>query len=293
MLSNFDWIRKSRSGAELIATLRCLAEHPNFSSDEGGLGPPHSALSSPCQRCWTYPRISYPTNHSRYCTFCSQILTKKGRFVTLSHHSVIIWSYVNQLPTRFLKAKRFKTKSIIGAYVHDEHRFLVVLHRLELKDWLQELVMYHGFDIRGLLQIFPTTGISRSINMGDVLGIHIHNEANMPMDKMRVQFHADPYLLFSRKKREQQPLQTFEVGEFLSLLEMAQVFRTMMIPSQQKELYGLLQINDHEEAQFYWGRFLGNLDQEKKDMLTAWKIRTWSKYQINLLYELVDYAKFR
>jgi hypothetical protein len=46
------------------------------------------------------------------------------------------------------------------------------------------------------------------------------------------------------------------------------------------------------EAQFYWGRFLGALNQEARDMLNAWKIRQWSKSRIDLLYELVENVGF-
>jgi hypothetical protein len=292
MLSNFDWIRRSQSGAELLATLRCLSEHPHFSSDEGELGPPHSALSSPCQRCWIYPRMSHPKNRDCYCKYCKEILAKKRRLSSLSRNSLVIWSFVNQLPTRFLKAKSPKSKSILGAYVHDENHFLVIIHKLKLKDWLQELAMYHGLDLRGLLQMFPTVGSGAKIKMGDILCIPMHQETHLPMDRLRIQFYSNPFQLLNPRLRERQAILTFEVAEFLSLLEMAEVFRTLLLPSQQKELYGLLQIEDHKEVQFYWGRFLGSLSQETKDMLTAWKIRLWPQNRIRLLYELVEYAKF-
>ena len=57
-------------------------------------------------------------------------------------------------------------------------------------------------------------------------------------------------------------------------------------------LYELLHVDDTGEAQFYWGRLLGYLNQEAKDMLNAWKIRTWPTSRIDLLYELVDYVAF-
>jgi hypothetical protein len=51
-------------------------------------------------------------------------------------------------------------------------------------------------------------------------------------------------------------------------------------------------VNDPAERQFYWGRFLGYLSQDVKDMLAAWNILQWSKNQVELLYELIDYVGF-
>ena len=57
-------------------------------------------------------------------------------------------------------------------------------------------------------------------------------------------------------------------------------------------LYQLLQLEDDGEAHFYWGRFLGQISQETRDMLNAWQIRRWPKPQIDLLYELIEHVEF-
>ena len=292
MLSRFDWLRRSQSGAELLATLKYLAEHPNFPNYEGELGPPHSATSTLCRRCWIYPQISYPTKYNQYCHFCKEIIIKKGKWSSLSRRSVIIWGFVNQLPTQFLESKSYGKYPLVGAYVHDENHFLFMMQRLALKAWLQEFLMYHGADLKGLFQIFPTIGSGAIINMGDVLCMAMHYETKLPMDRLRVQFYATPFQLLKPIFRDRQGLLTFDVAEFLSLLEMVEVFRTLLRPNEQKELYELLQIKDYKEEHFYWGRFIGTLSQEAKDMLAAWKIRLWPSNQIELLYELVEYAKF-
>ncbi len=64
----------------------------------------------------------------------------------------------------------------------------------------------------------------------------------------------------------------------------------MLKPDEQKILYRLLHMTNTAQAQLYWGRFWGALAPEARDMLSAWGIRTWSLYQVNLLYELVDYV---
>jgi hypothetical protein len=107
-----------------------------------------------------------------------------------------------------------------------------------------------------------------------------------------VQFYAAPYQVMKVSLREQQDRLTFEVDEFLRLLELAAVFRTVLRPEEQQALYKLLKLNDPAEELFYWGRFLGYLSQEAKDMLNAWKIRQWSGSQVELLYELVEYVEF-
>jgi len=186
----------------------------------------------------------------------------------------------------------FDDHHVLGTYVHDENHFLLVMPRRELKPWLQELVIYHGSDLKGLIQILPTTGGRKQVSMGDILCRAIHHEARFPMDQLRVRFFSAPYQILKPHTRDRQGLLTFEVSEFLSVLEMAAVFRTILRPQEQASLYELLNLEDTSEEQFYWGRFMGFLNQEAKDMLNAWRIRQWPKSQIKLLYELVDYVAF-
>jgi len=40
MLTGFDWLRRSRNGQELLATLISLAERPDLFADAGEIGPP-------------------------------------------------------------------------------------------------------------------------------------------------------------------------------------------------------------------------------------------------------------
>ncbi len=126
--------------------------------------------------------------------------------------------------------------------------------------------------------------------MGDILCRAIHHEATFPMDQLRVRFYSSPYQLLRPHTRERQGLLTFEVSEFLRLMEMAAVFRALLKPEEQQALHELLDLDDSVEEQFYWGRLVGHLTQEAKDMLSAWRIRTWPENRIKLLYELIDYV---
>ena len=288
MLNTFDWLRRSRTGSELLATLKYFEQRPDFPVSDEQIGPPFSALTGPCQRCWLYPRQA----GQPYCATCQAILTSANRLGQTSRQAIIIWGYVNLLPRPIQNETGFYDVRPIGSYVHDERHFLLVLYHRDLKPCLQELVLYHGDELTGMLQVFPTMGAGEHIGMGDVVCRAVHQEAEFSKERLRVKFYADAIQVIRPRQRDRKGMLTFEVTDFLSLLEMAAVFRTILLPDEQKMLYELLHVDDTGEAQFYWGRLLGYLNQEAKDMLNAWKIRTWPASRIDLLYELVDYVAF-
>jgi hypothetical protein len=219
-------------------------------------------------------------------------LAKARRLGDLPRQSIVIWGFVNRLPKQLAQGEGFHDSDILAAYVHDQNHFLLMMRRRQLKLWLQELLLYHGAELKGLIQILPTTGASGGIDMADVLGRAIHQEGRFAMDQLRARFFSAPHQLFKAHTRERQGILTFEAAEFLSLLEMAAIFRTLLFPDAQNMLYELLNLDDPSEEQFYWGRFWGYLSPEAKDMLNAWRIRHWPKPRIRLLYELVNYVAF-
>lgn len=293
MLSPFDWLRRSRTGAELLATLRYLEAHRAGEPSPLAplpLGPPPSALNGPCLRCWIFPRATTEP-HAQYCPPCQAILEEAWQMDQLSRHGLVVWGFVSLLPRQLRPGSGFRDSRLWGAYVHDENRFLVMLYHLEMKPWLQDLVIYHGPDLKGLIQIISTTG-ARDATMGDLLCRMIHHEARFPMDRLRVRFFSAAHQLFTANLYDREGVLTFEITEFLSLLEMASVFRSILSPDEQESLYKLLHMKNASEAQFYWGRFLGSLSQEARDLLNAWNIRQWSKPRIHLLYELTEDVGF-
>lgn len=291
MLTGFDWVRRSRTGAELLATLEFLAVMPDLFA-EGTLGPPPSALDGPCLRCWLYPRLAEAEVAGLYCQPCQAILARARKLGVTSRQSIIVWGYVNRLPRQLRERQGFYAANVLASYAQDERHFLLAMRHRELKPWLQELVLSHGADLKGLLQILPTIGAGEETGMGDILCRVIHREADYSPDRLRVRFFSAPYQIIKLRAREQEGILTFEVADFLSLLEMATVFRTLLRPEEQQALRQLLEIDNPGEAQFYWGRFLGYLNQEVKDMLNAWQIRHWPQSRVKLLYELVDYVGF-
>jgi len=164
------------------------------------------------------------------------------------------------------------------------------MHRQHLREWFQELALYDGLDLRGLIQIFPTLGQWRSLNMGDYLTWAVHHEAACSMDRLWVRFFTRHDYLINPKIEDRKGILTWTASEFLSLLEMTEAFRANIYQEDQKDLYELLILDDPTQEQFYWGRFLGRLSREAMDMLSAWKIRAWPKERVKLLYKLINYV---
>lgn len=303
MLNRFDWLRRCRTGAELLATLDYLSRDEWQVTDDVSLatrhaslatavelGPPPSALDGPCLRCWVYPCAPTKPN-ARYCPTCQTILDGAWRRRALATRTVVVWGFVNQVPPQMRAAIDLNTTYLTARYIHDEQHFLTLLRYRELQPWLQELALYHGGVLKGLLQVCPTTG-GRDSHMGELLCRMVHNEARFPTDRLRIRFFASPHQVYDPHLYDRMGILTFDLAEFLRMLDMAVVFRTLLKPEEQRILYELLKNEDPSEEQFYWGRLLGCLTRQAKDMLNAWRIRQWSKPQVDLLYELVEYVGF-
>ena len=291
MLSSFDWLRRSRTGAELLATLVFLRTRPDLfppQEEWEEIGPPISALDEPCERCWLY---AHPPE-MRYCPTCAAITTQARYVDRRSRQAVLVWGYVNRLPRHLWAHEGFYAEHVWGDFVLDERHFLLMMHRRQLKPWLQELVLYHGSDLRGMVQIFPPSGNRPGTSMGEILCRVNHHERRYAMDSLRVRFFSSPHQLLKPSVLEKQGILTFEVADFLSLLEMAAVFRTVLRPEEQEILYQLVNLDNPGEERFYWGRLMGMLTQEAKDMLNSWRVRHWPPQRIRLLYDLIEYVEF-
>jgi hypothetical protein len=128
--------------------------------------------------------------------------------------------------------------------------------------------------------------------MGDILCRAIHHELNQPMNQLWIRFYSSPLQLINPRLREDKGMLTFEISEFLALLDTAEVFRSLLRPEEQETLYDILSKEKFRENSFYWGRFLGQLNREARDMLTGWGIRQWPQNRLALLYEFTDYVAF-
>jgi len=282
MLTPFDWLRRCRTGVELLGTLQFLAEE-GAPAEWPGPGPCFSALDGPCRRCWIYPRVE----GGEYCVCCDNILNHGATMARHVRFSVVIWADINNLPQW-----SFGDNSIplLGVYVHDRGRFLLLMDRHSLQPWLQALVLEYGAALSGLLRFFPTMGSGARIGMGDVLTRAIHAPDPVPDDRLEVHFYAEAHEVMRPQVRRREEALHFTVVDFLSLLEMAEVFRVILNPEQQQELKRLLTQDLPAEQVFYWGRFVGALNQRARDMLDGWSIRNWPLPKIHVLYELLDYV---
>jgi len=292
MQSGYDWLRRSRTGAELLATLKLLDVRPDLLLNEQEIGPPHSALGGPCRRCWMRPRKTSSRHTAIYCAACQAILNEARDLGQLSRQTALIWAKVNRLPQQLTDRQGFHDSRVLHTFVHDDQQWLAALPHRELKPLLQELVLYHGDDLGGLLQIFPTVGVGAELSMSDALCRVAHYADNFPMRQLQVRFYGSPRQLIAPRESERKGLLTFDISDFLSVLEMVSVFRTVLLPDEQQVLHELLSVNDPVEEQFYWGRLMGVLNQTVKDMLNAWNLRQWPKERVKLLYDLMDYVVF-
>lgn len=288
MLTKFDWLRRCETGAELLSLLDQFEKEPNKNPSKEILGGPYSAIGNLCHRCKIYKSASINEKTYRFCHSCLKILLSKKKYSTMSQHAIILWGFISRIP-EYLK-KRNSSRYFYGSYLYDDQRFLAAMHQKYLREWLQGLILYCGYQTNGLIQIFPSLGELRNLNMGDYLTWAIHHEATLSMDQLRVRFYTSAHQLIDPSKRDRHGLLTFYLPEFISMLEMAEIFRANLLPDQQKSLYKLLLIENSSEEQFLWGRFLGQISQKAKDMLSSWNIRQWNKQQIKFFFQLIKYA---
>jgi len=211
---------------------------------------------------------------------------------SLSRVCMVVWGFLSQIP-KTLKQNNGSNIPLIRSSHHiDNHRFLLVLRSYNLKKWLSETLLYHGSNLKGLLFLFPTIGLNPYLTMGDALCRAIQQDSKFPMDQLRIQFFSNPKQLNMTREREDRGMLTFEASVFLSLLEMASIFRAQLRPDEQNMVREAVELKDPTEKQFYWGRLMNLLSREAKDMLAAWKFRQWPENRVELLYELINYVSF-
>ena len=295
MLTGFDWLRRCVTGAELLAVLRmrhedqdCFAKLATVAGRDW-FGPVPNALTVPCARCWLYPRLP----SSIYCPICRVIRDGTRNTGMIARDALVVWGYVNQLPAQLQSPKKAPPAHLLGVHTPDEQHFLAMVRRRELHPWLQELVLYHGTELRGHIQIFPTMGADNDLGMGDIVCRAIRHETYLDHDKLRVRFFTRPYQVLRPHEMDREGLLTFDVAEFISLLEMASVFRSLLMPADQEMLFELLTMPKAASEMFYWGRAMGALNQRARDLLEAWQMRSWPANRVKFFYELLENVDYQ
>ena len=288
MKNHLDWICLSRTGSELIATLSFLKEESDVHetmSEHDCMGPPMTALKGPCLRCRYFSRIE----DKPFCYFCENIAVRSEGISSISRNSVGIWGYLNQVPNDL---KESIQNQIYTNKVDDQH-FIAVISKNSLKTWFQDLLIDYGLHLQGLLQLFPIIGRFNSITMADIIAHIIFQETNVFPSDLSIQFYGSPEVFLKPGFQMYIENHTFQVSDFLSLLERADLFRSILRFDEQEELIDILKKGDISEKQFYWGRFIGRLNQKAKDMISAWNIRQWDMNQLEMLYELINFIPIK
>jgi len=129
MLDSFDWIRRSETGAELIATLEFLETVPDLLTDDLEPGPPFSALGGPCRRCWVHAPITTAAEDPvpiPYCRPCQAIRIRAAKLGGVSRGAVVVWGHANRLPRRLLNKQGFQQWLILTVL------FLLTLMRVSM-----------------------------------------------------------------------------------------------------------------------------------------------------------------
>ncbi|MEM7532117.1 MAG: hypothetical protein AAF639_08075 [Chloroflexota bacterium] len=306
MKDTIDWLRSCRTGAEVLSLLRLVRrKSTEFELLSGILSevqpsPVPNALSTPCHRCWLYP----PQPGSEYCAMCHDIRHGTLRTGKEARRSLVVWGYVSFLPHPLREGNQFQDAHILASYVQDDNHFIVMIYNHHLQAFLQELALYHGTELKGYLQIFPSMGPkSDNLGIGDILCSVMQKESYYPLDLLRIRFYTNPYDVLEDDGEDDgiDPYSdlhvanalTFEFSEFLRLLETAFILGTILNSDDRQLLFDLLNATDETEQTFYWGRFMRILDQRGRDLVGAWNMRQWPQYQIHFLYELMNYVDYR
>jgi hypothetical protein len=118
----------------------------------------------------------------------------------------------------------------------------------------------------------------------------INREATQGMQQLRLRFYPTTRHVRWLQLQESMDQLTFSATDFLSILDMAVVFRKMLFRNEQDMLHQLLTTRDLNQEQFYWGRLLAMINQPARDMLHAWRIRHWSPSQVELFFQVLRHV---
>lgn len=283
MLRPFDIIRRVNTGTELVAALRLLPQITDW-LDELDLGQPYSGCFGPCTRCWIYPQ----QNDSELCQICAAITVSKEGLHELVSQLVVIWGYSTTPCWDFAKGPLLPDNTI-GHYMPDPEHFFILAPKKNIKAWLQSLALQYGEQFKGLLQLVPTMGKGERLCMGDVISRAVHQETVKLHDACWVRFFPQAWQILEAKKLDEKGQLTYQLSDFIDFMEGARVFHTVL-PRRSRDMLHELLTGKIENVAFYWGRFLRNVDQQTRDLIDAWQLRTWSIPKIDTLYQLREYV---
>jgi len=294
MQSIFDWIRFCRTGGEVIATLEYFKHNPvDRLAEIKALAGPITADQAPCSRCWRHPAYSRKAGAYRaHCRTCEWIVKTAGSRSQQSSHSIVIWGHVDRLPEHLVSQSGLYGRVDVLSHHTDSRHFLLVMDRRTVREWIRETMLYHGSDLKGFIQCFPTSGQMVSGNMGERICVAAHYDNLFPMDRLLIRLYVKTQYLDHPSRFQNKGIFTYAVQEFIRMLDMAAIFRSLLNPQEQELLKTLAAVKSEDESRFSWGRLIGALSPEARDMLSSWNFRSWTQDQIATLYAFFDYVDF-
>lgn len=289
MLSTYEWLCRSRSGADLLAGLRYFQASGTGASVPA---PPRSALRPVCGVCNVFEAgVGQPT----LCPTCAAIKEEKARlgyFVDIRILRCVL-GHASKPPWH-LRGRKTPSLAHADAIALEDGYFLLILRGYDVVPWMSELVLEHGEDYSARLQIFPTIGGGRLL-MGDCLRLayfrdQLQARRHSPPG-LELICHANVFDLLPGKKK-QGGLFCYGGGEFLRLANMMALFRRLLGPEEQEELNRAL-ADMHANRHFYYGRLLARLSPEARDMLETWNVLQWSPEQFRRFRFLFAFVPLR
>jgi hypothetical protein len=294
MLTFFDWLRQCRTGGELLALLSgAVAEERLPGGRKYEPPPPETLFRTPCRRCGFFSAV--PGSAPPDCPTCEEIRRTGKRMDRTAGFSRILWGHVNRIP-RMIAGDGHASPELLGRYIHDDHHFLAMFSGKGTLPFFRRMLMYDGHDLKGFLQIFPAVSAGHRNRMMDLLIRACHYDAVYPMDALRVRCFTRAHQVFHPGRYETPENRiTCEASEFMSLLEMARIFRNLLTPVEQKMLGEYADAPEDRGAgdAFLWGRMMGALSPAARDMLVAWDFRNWPAERARYFFDMfayVDYA---
>ena len=184
----------------------------------------------------------------------------------------------------------FLPKNVIGHIDLDYRSGLIMCYRKDIQSWLQDLVLFYGESLKGMLEIFPTMGQGSIIGMGDILSTAKHEASSLSYNKMWIRFYPESWQLLETKKRHDNGILTFSLSEFIAFIEKANVFKEIIPYRFRSDIYDLIVNSNIKSESYYWGKLKRSLNKKSIDLIDSWQLKAWNKEQLEILYELSNYS---
>lgn len=284
MLALFDYICRCKTGSELYGALKIKNQIKQHLDDQN-IGVPCTAVYGPCQRCWIYDC----NVGEEYCPLCNSILEHSQGHNLVFQDITLIWYDFDLFPTSI---EKILPEDHIGFIPLNYRSGLIMCMRSSIQNWLRSLTLKYGSLIKGLLQIFPTMGQGNIVGMGDILSTAKSQSKSLQFNNLWVRFYPEAWQLLDTKRREELGILTFEISDFISLIEKSKIYKEVIPNRFRNDIFELITKQDIDSESYYWGKLKRSLNKKAIDLIDSWKLKNWDKNKVELLYELSNYTTY-